>query len=164
MSHDLKPDDGGHEVRSKQAHAIYFRPKPFVARSCILLVHQTVRPPYGPPIVQVCYCILLCCICKRLCKLRECCALPARAERSRQPPQASPFARVGQGERAKLFTACQRTLHACTAVIILALLQWLWRRGKTGRAIAALAELSELRKKRARAWSICTGSLDAGSL
>jgi len=24
---------------------------------------------------------------------------------------------VGQGERAKLFTACQRTLHACTAVV-----------------------------------------------
>lgn len=89
---------------------------------------------------------------------------PARAERSRQPPQASPFVRVGQGERLSCSQLANAPLHACTAVSILALLQWLWRRGKTGRAIAALAELSGLRERRACAWPICTGSLDAGSL
>jgi hypothetical protein len=62
------------------------------------------------------------------------------------------------GERTKLFTACQRILHACPAVIILALREWLWRRGKTGRAIAALAEREKDRERRACAWPFCTGS------
>jgi len=55
---------------------------------------------------------------------------------------------------------------------ILALLQWLWRRGKTGRAIAALAELSDCEREASSCMAICagsytgscTGSSDAGSL
>ena len=98
-------------------------------------------------------------------ELRECCALHQQEPRgrgSRRKPR-----HLLEWGRAKLFTAWQPAnapLHACTAVSILALLQWLWRRGKTGRAIAALAELSGLRERRAGAWPICTGSLDAGSL
>lgn len=83
-------------------------------------------------------------------ELRECCALHQQEPRgrgSRRKPR-----HLLEWGRAKLFTAWQPAnapLHACTAFSILALLQWLWRRGKTGRVIAALAEPSGLREREA---------------
>jgi len=94
---------------------------------------------------------------------------PEQQPRGRGRRAASPFARVGQGERrAKLFTACQRTaacMHRAPRLFILPrllLLEWLWARGKMGRAIAARAKLKACLRERLRQFAL-TGRTPATS-
>jgi hypothetical protein len=118
-------------------------------------VHSTNICPTIHPLSRVCLLHSPCCVLQTLCSVY---VTHTRAERSNQTPQPRHLLPPRVGPASSL-TACQRMLHACTAVIVLALLKWLWGEGKTRRAIAIMTELhaGRLRRRRGRASRFAQG-------